>query len=147
MSKVSSEGAAFCPFLILFAAGVAVLSGACHCGRHVDHVVNSDATRSFGVGALLFLGIAVVLSPVVLIGDIVAADDGKDKLYALFDFFVSGVDKGVVRPYSPWAAPSLVPEAIGPVPLGTCRSPADGNAPAPLFLLLAVAPVAIALLG
>ena len=150
VSKVSSGSAAFYPFLILFAAGVAVLlwRRVPIAGGRVNRVVNSDAARSFGVGALLFLGIAVVLSPVVLIGDIVAADDGKDKLYTLFNFFVSGVNKGVgAAVFAMGGAVARAGSHLSLFHWGAYESPADGNAPAPLFLLLAVAPVAIALLG
>ena len=126
VSRVSAGTAAVYPFLIIGVLGVGVLLRRrvpIASGR-LNRVVQSDVARSLGWGALAFVGVAAVMALVTLIGDVVVADDGKERLATIVGFLATGLNRGSQRPCLRWAEPL---NALAAIPV--CSTGAVTNSP------------------
>lgn len=147
VAEVSAGAAAIYPFLLIVPAGLAFLwrRGTRPWAGPVDRARANPWVRSAVWGGAAFVGLAAVMGVLALLADVITADDGKARvlqvLRAPLDQLNEGVAGAVV---AMGGAVARLGSHTSLLHWGSYEAPGDGNAPAPLFLLLALAPAAVA---
>lgn len=147
VSDVSVGGAIFFPLLIIIPAGFVYLwrHGVRPWAGSVRRVTDREWVRSAAWGGAAFLAIAAVMGVLAMIADVVTAGDGKDRVTQIVRLPFDGLNEGVAG--AVFAMGGAVARHASHTSLlhwGSYDAPGDGNAPAPLFLLLALAPAVVA---
>ncbi|MEO7443134.1 MAG: zinc ribbon domain-containing protein, partial [Acidimicrobiales bacterium] len=147
VADVSAGGAAFYPFLIIVPAGLAFLwrQGVRPWADRVGRVTSNLWVRSAAWGAIAFVAIAAVMGVLALVGDVIVADDGKARITEVVRLPLDGLNEGVAGAVvAMGGAVARLDSHTSLLHWGSYDAPGDGNAPAPLFLLLLLAPTAVA---
>ncbi|HVE93313.1 MAG TPA: zinc ribbon domain-containing protein [Acidimicrobiales bacterium] len=146
-ARVAVGTAALYPLALVTLIGAALLlrRGVRVGGRRLRALTDSDVARSFVAGVAAFVGIALVLSLVVLLADVAVANTGRDRIATVVEFFATGLNRGIAATvFAMGGAVDRLASHTSLFDWGSYERPGSGTAPVPLFAWLGLAPAAVA---
>jgi len=111
----------------------------------LHRVTDNLWARNAASGAAAFVAMAAVMGVLALVADVITADDGKDRVSQIVRVPIDGLNEGVAGAvFAMGGAVARLASHTSLLHWGSYDAPGDGNAPVPLFLLLALAPALVA---